>query len=314
MTRTTIVVAAALALALAVSAVIGIAPAHAQNGTFTRSFVSSAGSDSNPCTITQPCATFAHAYTAIGANGIVAALDPGKYGPLIITGPVTINGNGWAAITGPSGGTAITINASSGNVTLTGLEIDGAGTSSSGIVFNSGGSLNVRDSLIQNFGSDGIAFGPNASTATELFVSNTLVSDNGFDGIGIQSTGSGTVTGVLDHVAMENNANSGLDVFVDGGQTVTVTVSDSVIANNQAGIVEQSNAALAYVAVRRCNISNNGTGVDAITNSIIRLSQSQITGNVTGWMTNGGSVGSTFDNLIDDNTNGNGNPPTLAYK
>ena len=310
MTRIALDIVAALALA----AVFSAAPAQAQNGTLTRSFVSSTGVDTNPCTITQPCATFAHAYTAVAANGIVAALDPGKYGPLTITGPVTINGNGWAAITGAASSVAITINAVSGNVTLIGLEIDGAGAASTGILFNSGASLNVQNSVIRNFGGDGIFFGPNASTATELYVSNTLISDNGFDGIGIQSTGSETVTGVLDHVAMENNQNSGLDILVDGGQTVNVTVNDSVIANNQAGIVAQSNAALAYVAVRRCNISNNGTGVDAITYSIIRLSESQITGNATGWTTNGGSVGTTSDNLIDNNTNGNGTPAMLAYK
>ena len=48
-------------------------------------------------------------------------------GPLTITGPVTINGNGWAAITGPASGNAITINANSGDkIALIGLEIDGA--------------------------------------------------------------------------------------------------------------------------------------------------------------------------------------------
>ena len=62
----------------------------------------------------------------IGENGIIAALDPGKYGPLpnIVTG-VTVNGNGWAAITAPAQGVGITDNGP-GNVTLIGLEIDGA--------------------------------------------------------------------------------------------------------------------------------------------------------------------------------------------
>src|SRR5580704_17769947 len=87
---------------LSAIAVVAGAPAQAQNGTLTRSFVSSAGVDTNPCTITQPCASFAVAYTKIGANGIIAALDPGKYGPLTITGPVTVNGNGWSAITAPA--------------------------------------------------------------------------------------------------------------------------------------------------------------------------------------------------------------------
>ena len=119
MTRT-IFIAGALALA----AVLPAIPAQAT--LLTRTFVSSAGSDSNPCTITQPCASFAHAYSVTAASGIVAALDPGKYGPLTITGPITINGNGWAAITAPAAGNGITISAS-GNVTLIGIEIDGAG-------------------------------------------------------------------------------------------------------------------------------------------------------------------------------------------
>jgi hypothetical protein len=38
-------------------------PAHAA-GSLTRTFVSSAGVDSNPCTITAPCASFAAAYAA----------------------------------------------------------------------------------------------------------------------------------------------------------------------------------------------------------------------------------------------------------
>src|ERR1700723_1661519 len=136
---------------LSAVAIVASSPAQAQNGSLTRSFVSSSGVDTNACTITAPCATFAEAYTKISANGIIAALDPGKYGPLTIIGPVTINGNGWAAITGPSGGTAITINAGSGNVTLTGLEIDGAGAASNGIVFNTGDNLTVTNCVVQNF-------------------------------------------------------------------------------------------------------------------------------------------------------------------
>src|ERR1700723_2876379 len=134
MTRITLGIVAAIALAAVAPATL----AQAQNGSLTRSFVSASGIDTNPCTITAPCATFAHAYTTIGANGIIAALDPGKYGPMNITGPVTINGNGWAAITAPANGSGITINAdSSDNVVLKGLEIDGAGAAHNGITLNS---------------------------------------------------------------------------------------------------------------------------------------------------------------------------------
>jgi nitrous oxidase accessory protein NosD len=72
---------------------------------------------------------------------------------------------------------------------------------------------------------------------------------------------------------------------------------------------------LAYAAVRRSSISNNSVGVWAQSTSTIRLSQCQITGNATGWFTNGaGSVTSTADNMIDDNPNGNGGPPAVECK
>src|SRR5258708_995940 len=134
------VLTATLALAL---------PAQAS---LTRTFVSAAGSDANPCTITQPCATFAHAYSLTAANGIVAALDPGKYGPLTITGPVTINGYGWAAITAPAARNGITITAGGrDNVPLIGLETARAGAGYNRIVLNPAGSLTVTNLTLQTF-------------------------------------------------------------------------------------------------------------------------------------------------------------------
>src|SRR5258708_38783204 len=139
---------------------ITLALALPAQASLTRTFVSSAGSDSNPCTITQPCATFAQAYSVTAASGIVAALDPGKYGPLTITGPVTVNGNGWAAITAPAAGNGITITAGpSDNVALIGLEIDGACAGYDGIVLNSAGSLTVTNCTLQNFVFDNPNFG-----------------------------------------------------------------------------------------------------------------------------------------------------------
>jgi hypothetical protein len=44
---------------IGLAAVLPVIPAQATS--ITGTFVSSAGSDSNPCTITLPCATFAHA-------------------------------------------------------------------------------------------------------------------------------------------------------------------------------------------------------------------------------------------------------------
>ena len=60
---------AALLIALIVTAL----PAHAQQ----RVFVSGLGLDTNPCSVTQPCRTFAHAYTVVAANGDYAGLLSG---------------------------------------------------------------------------------------------------------------------------------------------------------------------------------------------------------------------------------------------
>jgi hypothetical protein len=225
---------------LSVTAIVASAPAQAQNGSLTRSFVSSSGIDTNPCTITQPCATFAQAYTKVGTNGIVAALDPGKYGPLTITGPVTINGNGWAAITGPAGG-AITITAPTGNVTLVGLEFDGANTGNQGIYLTStltgDATLTIRDCVISNFVDSGIGIVPTAAAGEVLtvFISNTFSLNNGLNGIKIAPAGGAIILGTIAGSTVANNSNNGIDIEGTSGISIV-----SAIANNNGlyGIYE----------------------------------------------------------------------------
>jgi hypothetical protein len=202
---------------LSAIAIVASAPAQAQNGTLTRSFVSSAGVDTNACTIAAPCATFAHAYTMVGSNGIVAAIDPGKYGPIAITGPVTINGNGWAAITALAQGDGITVGADSGNVTLTGLEIDGAGAAYNGIVFNAGGNLVVKNCVLKDFVQDnsadantgnGILIAPTSGTIT-FTIADTIISNSQGAGI-FYLPPSGSATGVIDHVVVTGSSSYGI--------------------------------------------------------------------------------------------------------
>jgi hypothetical protein len=232
MTRITHGIAAALALA----AIFPAAPAQAQ-GTLTRTFVSSTGLNSNPCTITQPCASFQTAFNAVAANGIIAALDPGKYGPLNITYPVTVNGNGWAAITGTSGASGITINAVSGNVILTGLELDGAGAAFDGIVFNTGSSLTVTNCTLQNFTSAGILMQPVSGTL-EFTVTNSTVSNNLNDGAtGLsyfpQAGNTASANGVIDHVVANNNyIGMAIDTTDNSSGSINVAISNSIASNN----------------------------------------------------------------------------------
>jgi len=203
---------------LSVTAIVASAPANAAS--LTRTFVSSTGIDTNPCTITQPCATFNAAYNAVQANGIISALDPGKYGPLNVNMPVTINGNGWAAITAPAGADGIDVNAS-GNVTLIGLEIDGAGAGSDGIwIGQSTGNVTITNCTVQNFvvygnipdSGNGIVIQPHGDGTTLNFtITNTTVANNQNVGIFYEPIDSGQLpnaNGVIDHVVANNNATA----------------------------------------------------------------------------------------------------------
>jgi hypothetical protein len=323
----TIFIAAALALAVTLPA----APARAAD----RTFVSASGNDSNPCTITLPCRGFQAAYMAVAANGQIDALDPGNYGQLTITGPVSIEGHGWASMstvpgTASNTSASITINANTGDkISITGVVLDGFNTNfADGIRFNSGGSLFVRDSVIRNFNSDGIEFRPSASTST-LYVSNTLLSGNSLDGILVSTSGTASVTGTLDRVEIKNNGANGLIVNTSN-LNINVTVSDSVIAGNNTGITGQSfNSGVAMVMVRNSTIANNTTGLDAegpscsggaggvLPSATIRITRSTITGNSSKAWSHSPTCGFVIS-YIDNNIDGNGDDTapsnTLQYK
>jgi hypothetical protein len=267
-------------------------PAQAQNGSLTRSFVSSSGVDTNSCMITAPCQSFAEAYTKIGANGIVAALDPGKYGPITITGPVTINGNGWAAITAPGGGNGITINATaSDNVQLIGLAIDGAGAGYNGIVFNSGRGLDVTNCTLTAFVEDpaldantgnGILIQPTTG-AVRFNISGTTLSGSRNAGIFyFPPSGSATANGIIDHVQADNTGDGIAVSTTAGGGSTGITISNSVASNNGFNGIYVDGPSSTRVAIDNVTIVGNATGIDAIGTPDLLLGRSIITNNTTG--------------------------------
>jgi hypothetical protein len=238
--------------------VLAIAPPAQAAGSLTRTFVSSAGSDSNPCTITQPCATFATAYAAAAAKGIVTALDPGKYGPLTIFGAITIDGNGWASITAPATGNGITVNAGlNDQVTLIGLAIDGVGTANNGVLYNSGSALNVLNCSIKNTLDNGIYVG--ALNSMSLFVSHTLMSNVGHaatsSGVYFYNGGVNGIVATLDHVTV-TDSSVGVSLYATGG-SVEAMITDSEIATSQVGFTAQgqSNTSTVNVTLRNGKVS-----------------------------------------------------------
>jgi hypothetical protein len=309
--------------ALLVTTLVCVLPGASAQAQAVRTFVSAAGSDSNNCiNVATPCRHFAAAYAATAAEGEIDVLDPANYGALSISQGISIQGHGWASLSAVSGGASITITGGD-KINISGVILDGGGAANStGIQLNgSGGTLSVRDSVIRNFGGDGIAFQPNSSGPSQLFVANTVVSENGNNGINISPTGSGTTAGVLDQVELENNQSAGVSVS-SITQSVNVTVSDSVSANNGEGIATpnptfsqgivaaagrpQVNIPVVSVMVRNSTIANNNTGVLSQLGSV-RITRSTIIDNFNASF---GAVSSYTDNNIVGNTN-NAVPPVV---
>ncbi|HEV8014839.1 MAG TPA: right-handed parallel beta-helix repeat-containing protein [Stellaceae bacterium] len=298
-----VVIAAAIGCALA--AALPATAAAVQN---TRSFVSAqTGVDTNPCTRTSPCRSFAVAITQTSAGGEIDTLDPGGYGDVTINKAISIvSGLGDAGVLVPSGGTGITINAGPNDIVyLRGLFVEGAGVGQAGIVFNSGKLLTIESCVIRHVTDDGIDILPTAASA--FAIANTVASDNGGDGIYIAPHGAGAAQGAIADVAANNNNYLGIAIdgqFTTGTSPSSVSIVRSVAANNLNTGVSAQNAGTAQMSflVRDTNASHNGfAGFVTTGGATMRLAHSVATGNSQG-VSSVGTIDTYGDNDIDGNT------------
>ena len=296
-------------------------PAQAQRA---RVFVASYGNDANPCTFGSPCKTFQQAVNVVAGGGEVTAIDSAGFGPINITKAVTITSPDGveAGIVPVSGGDAITISAGSSDVIqLHGLTLDGTGGGVDGIVFTTGQSLIIAGCVIRDFTSDAIHFNPGASST--LRISDTLLDNNGDAGIYLVQTGSSTVTVAVDRVQASNNHN-GLVLQGSNQSTamLSAVIADSVAANNVndgfAAVAEggATGGTTGVLVVRSVAANNGGAGVESQGNTAtLWVSQSAVTGNVNGWVTNfSGTLLSYGDNKIVGNAANQSAPPPITNK
>jgi hypothetical protein len=256
------------------------APGQAQS---LRTFVSAAGSDSNNCTdVSTPCRHFFQAYAATSPGGEIDVLDPANYGGLIITQAISIEGFGWAMAATGSGTAVITINAApSDKINIRGVVLDGFGfANNTGIQFNSGGSLNVQDSVIRNFANNGIVISPTA--AASVLISNTTVTDvnvsaNSSAGIALFAN-AGSLLATLDHVTLRNNYN-GFTALAIGG-SIQALIKDSVIDNSAhigVNLTGPNNNQIVTSAVLRNVTLTVGTSSGIVVNRSAFVYLSQVT-------------------------------------
>jgi hypothetical protein len=285
---------------------LNVDPAHAAGA--SRTWVSGAGSDMNPCSRTAPCSTLAAAYSNTAPGGEINCVDPGGVGTLTITMSITIDCRETFAGILAAGTHGIVVNAGVGDiVTLKGLNIQGAGTGLNGIKFLSGHSLYVTDVTIQDFTQWGIDFEPSGSS--QLFVGDAFISNNGSvassGGILVQPSGTGSADVTLDKVRVVDNV---VGILAKGstssGAGVRVDVNASVVANNFSNGVWglRGAGAQTLVLVDGSRIVNNtGTGVLADTSAAVLISSSTIVRNGVGANVSGGTLYTYGNNVIDNN-------------
>jgi len=288
-------------------------------------WVAGTGSDANPCTLAQPCATFQHAINTVAPGGEIGVRAPGDYGPLTISNSLSItnDGVGEADVSVGSGGVGVTVGAGVGDVVgLRGLVIDGQGGGAIGIQIDRASAVHIQNCVIRNFQSAGTPFGirlqPNFNS-NQLFVSDTIIFNNGSGatsgGILVQPLGTGKANVVLHRVHLENNVRG---IQVDGalgtGEGAHVVIRNSVASGNAAeGILAFSlpGQAPAFVVVEKSSSVNNaGTGILANgPRATILLNDNSIKRNGTGISAvNSGQIISYGNNSNNNNLGAEGAP------
>jgi len=280
--------------------VLVLASAQLANAQATRTWVSGVGDDANPCSRTAPCKTFAGAISKTAPGGEINVLDPGGFGAVTITKPITISSEGFEAGVLVSGTNGIIVNVPNATdvVVIRGLDIEGLGTGLSGIKVLTGGTVQVEKCTINKF-SIGIDFETTVANS-QLHVIDTIVRNNGSGstGGGISVSPTAVAKANLDNVRMEANV---FGLKVQGSSTTSVF--RSVAANNTfAGFAASSSPAVLNLenSVSTHNASAGASGVVCnVAGTPVRMGNMSITDNGGGGVLTGATCRTFGNNDID---------------
>jgi parallel beta helix pectate lyase-like protein len=279
------------------SAAILIGFSTAAFGQATRTWVSGVGDDANPCSRTAPCKTFAGAISKTASGGEINVLDPGGFGAVTITKPITISSECFEAGVLVSGTNGIVVNVpnAADAVVLRGLDFEGLGTGLSGITVLTGGTVEVEKCTINHFTVSGINFVTTVAN-TKLQVLDTIVRNNGnfgaSSGQGVLVNPSAAANAELNNVRLENNV-AGLKV--QGNSKTSVS---NCLAGNNAFAGFSAATSPAVLNIENSVSAHNATGINAVAGTNCRLGNNSITDNGAA-VAGGGTVFSFKNNDFD---------------
>ena len=201
----------------------------------TRSiWVSAQGSDATGCgALATPCKTLQYAHNTIAAAGQITVLGPADLGPLTITKAITIvaEGGGVARLIAGAGD-AITVNAGpTDTVVLKGLDVDGVGKGTIGVLWNSGKNLTIENCEFRNFTGTGV-FLQSGSNNTYFRMQDSVSSNNGQYGVlGYPPSGASLNASIV-RSTTDGNGNSGfISDNLNGGTSTMFLTNISAFQN-----------------------------------------------------------------------------------
>ena len=227
---------------------------------------------------------------------------------------ITLDGTGTFASILASLTTGIIINAQPTDViTIRGLSINGFCNGIRGINIIQAKTVNIEDCVIFRFAGDGIT--STDANGLNLNIRETVIRDNGGDGINVLASTASVANlarVTLDHVRFSGNVNG-----VHARSGAVVSAHNSVFSgNSSAGLFADNvvGASFAVIRVRESQITGNGTGVQAgsgggVADSVVEISQNLINFNTgNGVLVSVGGLVQTFSNN-DIQGNGTNNCP-----
>ena len=271
-----------------------------------RTFVASFGVDTNPCTLSAPCRSFAQAMSRVAVGGEVIVLDSAGYGPFTIVQPVAIIAPpGVYAGISVFSGVGITVTAGSGKVTLRGLAINSLG-GDVGIDFQTGDALDIDRTTITGFPTAGIRAQTNATAS--IHVRDSALRDNG---IGADFSPLLSATGVLDTSIEGTRIERNATAVRFGGSSTSGVIRASFVTGGTKGvsISPSRSGAAAAIEIRRSTISGvatNGieTSAAAGATATVAIASSEIVQNGTGVAMSAGGNALATDTSIARNATG----------
>ena len=276
----------------------------------SRTWISGVGDDANPCSRTAPCKTFAGAISKTASGGEIDVLDPGGFGAITITKPITLDGTGTLGSILTSNTNAIVVNIPNAGpndeVVIRGLTINGIGGGINGIRFLSGGSLHVEHCVIFGFTDKGIDFEPTG--ASNLFVKDTVIRNNrstspAGGGILVKPGAAGSAQVSLDTVRLERGLYG---IRVEDNSRVTIRNS-AASGNTNNGFLAASFGGPVELNIESSVAANNGTNGVVVqgANATIRISQVMVMDNNRGLFVSGaGAIVSYGNNRVAGNPGG----------